>query len=191
MTPDQHGGGAARDGYGALWASLRRNPGTYRPDPGEWFPGAWSTSAVNLSVQVFIDREDGRRDMFDPPTDERGHAGFESWRETVWGSRRVKALGAVFFPRLATSDLYIEPGELDAFLNECAVLLDNLDGLVPGMDPLDRRAERRLDAVAEFRHTLAERLENIAAAARYALIVGGGVVIATSVAVSPPTDPPE
>lgn len=159
---------------------------------------------MNLSVQVFIDREDGRRDLFDPPTDESAHAGFDSWRETVWGSRRAVELGAEFLPRLAADDLYVEAGELDAFLKECAVLRDNLDKLVPGMDSLGRKAAARAarthagngfepcDAVADFRRTVAERLANIEAAARYALIVGGGVLIAASVATTQavPSKPP-
>jgi len=143
-------------------------------------------------VQVFIDREDGERDLFDPPTDADGQAGYDSWRETVWGSRQARALGAEILPRLADGDLYVEPAEVTAFLQECALLRDNLDKLVPGMDALDPHAAgyrvnaavevsfESGDAAAEFRQTVADRLTNIAAAARYALVIGGGVAISTS-----------
>ncbi len=146
---------------------------------------------MDLSVQVFIDRENGERDLFDPPTDEQAQAGFDSWRDTVWGSRQARALGARYFPRLAEGDLYIAPGEVAAFVRECAALHDNHDKLVPGMDALDPHAAGHLvntgsevrvepcDAVADFRRTVADRLANIEAAARYALIVGGGVAIST------------
>lgn len=147
---------------------------------------------MNLSVQVFIDREDGQRDLFDPPTDAQGRAGFDSWRDTVWGSRQARALGVEYFPRLAEGDLHVEPGEVPGFLRECAALRENLDKLVPGMDALDPHAAGHLvntgvevrvescDAVADFRETVADRLANIEAAAKYALVVGGGVTISTS-----------
>lgn len=145
-----------------------------------------------LSVQVFIDREDGARDLFDPPTDAAGHAGYDSWRETVWGSPRARALGAEFLPRLAEGDLDVAPAHVEAFLQECRMLLDNLDKLVPGMDALDPYAagylvntgtEVRFEpcgAAADFRQIIADRLANIAAAARYAVVIGGGVAISTS-----------
>ena len=151
---------------------------------------------MNLSVQVFIDREDGERDVFDPPTDADGQAGYDSWRDTVWGSRRARALGAAFLPHLAEGDLYVEPGEVAEFLEECALLRDNLDKLVPGMDALDPRAAGHLvnagagsDAgirfeadqpAADFRCTVADCLANIEAAARYALVIGGGVAISAA-----------
>lgn len=147
---------------------------------------------MNLSVQVFIDREDGERDLFDPPTDADGQAGYDSWRDTVWGSQRARALGAEILPRLAQGDLYVEPAEIAEFLRECALLRDNLDKLVPGMDALDPHAAGYLvnaaaevrfeagDAAAEFRRTVANRLANIEAAARYALVVAGGIAISTS-----------
>jgi len=147
---------------------------------------------VILSVQVFIDREDGERDLFDPPTDADGQAGYDSWRDTVWGSRRAQALGAEILPRLADGDLYVEPAEVAEFLQECALLRDNLDKLVPGMDALDPHAagylvnatvEVRFEsggAAAAFRQTVADRLANIEAAARYALVIGGGIAISTS-----------
>jgi hypothetical protein len=157
---------------------------------------------VILSVQVFIDREDGERDLFDPPTDAAGQAGYDSWRETVWGSPRTRALGADYLPRLSQGDLHVPPGEVQAFLSECALLHDNLDKLVPGMDALDPHAAGHLvntgaevrfepcDAAADFRQTVAARLANIAAAARYALVIGGGVTISTSTAL-PCDDPHE
>ena len=147
---------------------------------------------MNLAVQVFIDREDGERDLFDPPSAADGEAGYDSWRDTVWGSRQARALGAVLLPKLADGDLYVEPDEVEEFLRECALLRDNLDALVPGMDALDPHPAGRLvtagaevrfesgDTAADFRQTVADRLANLAAAARYALVVGGGVAISTA-----------
>lgn len=161
-------------------------------ESGRVASAAWSTAPVNLSVQVFIDREDGERDLFDPPTDADGQAGYDSWRETVWGSRRARALGAEILPRLVDGDLYVEPAEVAVFLQECALLRENLEKLVPGMDALDPHAAGYLvnaavevrfesgDAAAEFRRTVADRLTNIEAAARYALVISGGVAISTS-----------
>ena len=160
---------------------------------------------MNLSVQVFIDREDGERDLFDPPNDADGQAGYDSWRDTVWGSHRARALGAEHLPRLAEGDLYVESDEVGELLQECALLRDNLDKLVPGMDALDPHPAGRLvitsavvrfesgdDTATDFRQTVADRLANIEAAARYALVVGGGVAICTSTARVPaaPEDAP-
>lgn len=156
---------------------------------------------MNLAVQVFIDREDGRRDLFDPPTDADGEAGYDSWRDTVWGSRQACALGAELLPKLADGDLYVEPGEVEELLRECALLRANLDILVPGMDALAPHPVGHLvnegavvrfesgDTAAAFRQTVADRLANIAGAARYALVVGGGVAISTAAPLSP--DSPE
>lgn len=158
---------------------------------------------MNLAVQVFIDREDGERDLFDPPTDAGGEAGYDSWRDTVWGSQRARALGADLLPRLAEDDLYVEPERVEKLLQECNLLRDNLDKLVPGMDALaphpashlvNAGAEVRFesdDAAEDFRQTVADRLANIEAAARYALVVGGGVAISTSTVQLPEHAPPD
>ncbi|WP_211465739.1 hypothetical protein [Actinocrinis puniceicyclus] len=158
---------------------------------------------MDLAVQVFIDREDGRRDLFDPPTEAAGSAGFDSWRETVWGSPRARSLGARLLPRLAEADLLVEPARLHDLLEECALLRDRLETLIPGMDALDPHAPgyyvntgshvriESAEAVAHFRHTVAQRLANIESAAMYALVVGGGVAISTAArAAEPAPDAP-
>lgn len=96
-------------------------------------------------------------------------AGFESFRVTVWGSDAVRALGARFFPILAGDDLAVVPGDVAAFLDECAALRANLDAIAPQTKP-DHSHEWYLEAVSA-------RLANIEAAARRALELGGGVLI--------------
>lgn len=152
-------------------------------------------------MQVFIDREDGRRDLFDPPTEAAGSAGFDSWRETVWGSPRARSLGARLLPRLAEADLLVEPAQLYDLLAECALLRDRLETLIPGMDALDPHAPgyfvntgshirmESAEAVTHFRHTVAQRIANIESAAMYALVIGGGVTITTAPLTAEPTDP--
>ncbi len=54
-----------------------------------------------------------------------GHhmAGVERARWDLWGSDAVKKRGAKYLPRLAESDLWIEPTDLDAFETEVRMLL--------------------------------------------------------------------
>ncbi|MBR7838446.1 hypothetical protein KDL01_34590 [Actinospica durhamensis] len=89
---------------------------------------------MTLSVHVFTSGPDGAMEF---PVDEphgRTLAGFESWRRTVWGSERVRALGAAYFPRLAHEDLYIEPGLVVELQRECALLRANLQVVAGGLD---------------------------------------------------------
>jgi hypothetical protein len=105
-------------------------------------------------------------EVLDVPEGSRDLAGFESWRRSVWGSDRVRALGAEFFPALATGDLYVEPGEVGRFQRECAVLRANLQTVATGVDPH-----------AAFAATVSTRLANIEDAVCRALTAGAGVVI--------------
>lgn len=60
-----------------------------------------------------------------------GHhmAGVERARWDLWGSAAVRGRGATFLPRLAESDLWVQPEELDAFVAEVQSLLSALDEL--------------------------------------------------------------
>jgi hypothetical protein len=86
----------------------------------------YSTPWVILSAHVFTRLAGDELDILETPHVET-LAGFESWRKTVWGSERVRALGAVFFPVLATDDLYVLPGQVEAFRRECELLRANLE----------------------------------------------------------------
>lgn len=139
-------------------------------------------------MHVFTGLADDDPDVLETPHAET-LAGFESWRTTVWGSDRVRALGAVFFPALATDDLYVWPAQLEAFQQECELLRANLEVVAQGVDPrnprsayglaVDGRIERREpdDAHAAFVQTVSKRLANIEAAVTRAREIGAGLVI--------------
>ena len=147
-----------------------------------------STQTVSLSVHVFTRLADDEPDILETPHGET-LAGFESWRTTVWGSDRVRALGAVYFPALATDDLYVLPAQVEAFQQEGELLRAKLEVVARGVDPgnprsaygvvVDGRIERREpgDAHAAFVQTVSKRLANIEAAVPRAREIGAGVVI--------------
>jgi hypothetical protein len=87
-----------------------------------------------LSVDVFAGFTDDEPDILVTPHSET-LAGFESWRTTLWGAERVRALGAVFFPVLAADDLYVWPGQVEAFQKECKRLRANLEVVAVDVDP--------------------------------------------------------
>lgn len=127
---------------------------------------------MSLSVDVFVVGDDGKWDVLDVPEGCSDLAGFESWRRTVWGSEAVRSLGARFFPVLASEDiLEIWPGELSAFVEECALLRSNL-GLI-SRDAAASAVGRELDQ----EEAVSRRLTNIEDAAARAQRVGGGVVV--------------
>ena len=115
---------------------------------------------MSLCVDVFVAGPDGERTVLDVPPGHSDLAGVERWRTLVWGSPEMRALGARFFPVLADRDLAVEPDEVAAFLEECAMVRANLSALGP--DPLGQ---------------VGVRLANIEQAARRAMAVGGGVLV--------------
>jgi len=128
-------------------------------------------------------------ELLETPAGSSDLAGFESWRHIVWGSGRVRALGAEFFPALAVGDLYIEPDEVERFLRECALLRANLEIVAEGVSPHNpRSADFRMvdgryqlhepdDPHAAFVAIVSARLANIENAAHRALAAGASVVI--------------
>ncbi|MFI1177341.1 hypothetical protein [Streptomyces melanogenes] len=124
---------------------------------------------MSLLVDVFVYAPDGTREFLEVPEGVPNAAGFERWRTSVWGSPMVRSLGARFSPRLAEGDLYVEPNEARAFLDECALLASPVPLIVAGMDP-GRGAE-------EHTHHLTSNLAHISDAVRGADEAGGGVVI--------------
>ncbi|MET7309540.1 hypothetical protein ACWD7C_04435 [Streptomyces sp. NPDC005134] len=118
---------------------------------------------MTLLVHTFVRGRSGRPHLLDDPPDGSDMAGFESCRTDLWGSDRVRALGARFLPELASCDLYVEPEDIEEFLDECALL---------------RPHAAALDAHCGYREGyVAERLANITAAARRAQDVSGGVLV--------------
>lgn len=69
-------------------------------------------------------------DLFDPVAGwysylnaiEDNAAGFESYRQKLWGSESLSKRGARFFPKLDGSDLFVDPEELAAFADECRMI---------------------------------------------------------------------
>lgn len=126
-------------------------------------------AGVSLVVDVFVYAADGSRGFLDVPEGVSDTAGFERWRTSVWGSPMLRSLGARFFPRLAEGDLYVEPDEIGAFLEECALLVSHMPLIVAGMDSARGVEERTYHVTSSLAH--------ISHAARRAVQVGGGVVI--------------
>jgi len=126
-------------------------------------------------------------DILDEPAGVSCLAGFESWRHDVWGSERVRALGAEFFPRLAHEDLYIAQEQIEQFQRECRLLRENIEIVAFGTGPLNPKATYFIaaakrsvdppDSHAAFLETVSKRLANIEAAVQRAVDVEGGVVI--------------
>lgn len=145
---------------------------------------------MSLRVDVYIPAPDGgMEDVLEVPVGSSDLAGFESWRQVVWGSARVRELGAELFPALASGDLYVEPGDVERFQRECALLRANLEIVAQGVSPANpRSADFRSvdgryqlyepeDPHAAFVAVVSMRLANIEDAVRRALAIGAGVVI--------------
>jgi hypothetical protein len=146
----------------------------------------WSTGGVSLTVSVFL-RDSSGTMVLDEALGGSLAAGFENWRTQVWGSSQVRALGAMYFPRLAEADLCVGAAEVAAFLRECALLREHLDAIAAAAD-LSRqpgvavntatgRVTAAQDSPEVFREQVSLRLANIEAAARRALDTGGEVTI--------------
>jgi hypothetical protein len=54
-------------------------------------------------------------------------AGFESTRQTFWGSDTTKALGLLLLPMLASADIWAEGADLDLLETEIDILCSHLD----------------------------------------------------------------
>src|SRR5262245_59527925 len=115
-------------------------------------------------------------------------AGFESWRTEVWGSPRVRALGAEFFPQLASGNpVTIEPHAVARFQRECLLLRDNLEDICADLDlsaqdglAVDVATGQVTRAAASreaFRQLVSLHLANIEDAAQRAAQTRGEVVI--------------
>lgn len=116
-----------------------------------------------MSLQVHVWLPEPFR-LVDGPEGGSELAGFESARTKLWGSEAVVELGAVFFPQLRESDLYVQPEEVAAFRAECALLAVHADDLLT-----------RVSGYGEG--YVATRLKNITDAADRAAAIGGGILI--------------
>ncbi len=133
------------------------------PEPVDRPRHRWSTAVMTLAVDVFLRDADGQWNVLDVPEGCNDSAGFENWRETVWGSAPVRALGATYLPVLASSDLYVEASDVPEFLREIALLREHLEAVAGD--------------VGKQSDVIGSRLDNIEAAALRAREIGGGVLI--------------
>jgi hypothetical protein len=69
-------------------------------------------------------------DLFDPTRGPYSYlnaivcdaAGFESYREELWGSMSLTRRGARFFPKINGADLFVYPEDLTEFVAECQMI---------------------------------------------------------------------
>jgi hypothetical protein len=114
-------------------------------------------------------------------------AGFESWRQSVYGSPTARALNLVLLASLGNRDVYAEGADLDGLKSEVDILLANVSTIAPGGK--DERGNRIMSAFAlqggvqvpvDHESAIRFRLENILEAVRLAKEVtdgSGGVYI--------------
>jgi len=143
---------------------------------------------MSLAVHAFVRDADGKMTFLAERPGSSPAAGAESWRTQVWASPQVRSLGAEFFPRLATGDLYVEPGHVPRFQRECAVLREHAAAIAAGVELSSQKGHLAVDLASgqvidpsASRELLQEqillRLVTIEDAARRAGEAGGGVVI--------------
>ena len=115
-----------------------------------------------MSLIVYAYRREGDkiRDLEEKPTPPRNDlAGFESWRQTIYGATRK--LGLSLIPTLGDGyDIYAEGADLDLLQSEAETMIANLERIAPS----DQEGVRF-------------RIENILEAVRLAKAAGGGVYV--------------
>jgi hypothetical protein len=119
-----------------------------------------------MTLSVTVHRRDPTTgELIDESSPEPGATlgGFEVWRTRVYGSDATRRRGAVFLPRLADTDLWIEGEELPAFVAEVSALLADVEAFAS-----------EVNVAADY---LAERLGNFLAAAERATQLHGAVWI--------------
>jgi hypothetical protein len=121
-----------------------------------------------------------------PPRNEL--AGFESWRQSVYGSPTARSLNLVLLVSLGQNqDVYAEGADLDRLKSEVEILLANVNTIAPGGK--DQQGNQIINAFAlqggvrvpaDHESAIRFRLENILEALRLAKEVtngSGGVYI--------------
>lgn len=118
---------------------------------------------MSLTVHAYTRTPDGHMVFVDPVKHSDTLAGFESYRQRLYGGEAARALGLRLLPKLDGEDLYVEGADLDRLRAEAETALANVE-----------RFEAEAGATAE---SIRPRFENIIAAAHRAAEFGGGVVI--------------
>jgi hypothetical protein len=120
-------------------------------------------------------------------------AGFEAWREQVWGSEIVRSLRCRLLPSLEKGDLYAEGADLDQLEAEALLLLQNVALIASRTGTMEYRLPKRDEepdirigtsdekraaslglTKQEGENPLRDRLRNILAAIRTARELGEG-----------------
>ncbi|WP_433611725.1 hypothetical protein ACQP2P_45140 [Dactylosporangium sp. CA-139114] len=116
-----------------------------------------------VHMWVYDSNEPGGYRIPDAPEGVSELAGPEVARTKLWGSEPARRLGATFLPQLAEGDLRVQPDDVEAFAEECAVLTADLAVLsaASGFD------EERIEGY----------LRNFVSAVDRARQAGGGVLI--------------
>lgn len=103
-------------------------------------------------VCVWRRDDDGELERVETPPRPGGEptlGGFERWRTSFWGSDKVRGLGCVMLPLLATQDLWAEGAdELEALAGEVNLLKSRVDEFPGGADAYEFRLDNVLHAVA-------------------------------------------
>jgi hypothetical protein len=118
---------------------------------------------MSLLVNAYTRGPDGRMAIIETEDRSLELAGFESYRQQLYGSLAARSLGLQLLPTLDGSDVYAEGVDVERLRAEAELALANVELF-----------EAETGASSE---SLRARFENIIAAARRAAAVGGGVVI--------------
>ncbi|QDT88403.1 hypothetical protein Pan161_00190 [Gimesia algae] len=111
---------------------------------------------MSLLVNVFKRGPDDEM-LFIKVEQHKELAGFENWRETLYGSPQSVLLGLRLLPELNRHDLYCSsPTDLDCLLTECNTLLAHLDRYPQDSESITYRVQNIIDAVILARESEAE-----------------------------------
>lgn len=82
------------------------------------------------------------------------HAGFERWREELYGAGQAISLGLRLLPLLAHQDLYCtSPADLSCLYTECETLLSNIDQFPQDSEVITIRVQNILAAIKVARES--------------------------------------
>lgn len=118
---------------------------------------------MTLLVNTFTRGPQGELQLAEAAEHSEELAGFENYRQKLYGSATAQSLGLRLLPTLTNSDLYAEGTDVGRLLAEAELALANIELFVS-----------EAGATAE---NLRPRFQNIANACRQATSSGGGVVI--------------
>lgn len=118
---------------------------------------------MSLSVNVFSLNPDGSMELIEPKEHSQELAGFESYRQKLYGSKVSRELGFQLLPTLDGSDLYCVGDEVIQLREEANKAIENIELFV-----------EELGVDAEM---LSYRFDNIINATKLAEQIDGGVVI--------------